>query len=147
ALGAMLWEALARAPLFEGSDDAAIGRAVREAAFRPPSELNANVPAELDAICKRALARDPAERYHTAKLMAAEIDAMLEDAGDAASNDAIAAFIAGLHSAASGPRSASPRAGSWPGAPARAASQPPPGSKTSPLPAVMVPPGDTQPPL
>lgn len=147
ALGAMLWEALAHARLFDGPDDAAIGRAVREARFQPPSELNANVPAELDAICKRALARDPGDRYHTTKLMAAEIDAMLDDAGYAASNDAIAAFVAGLHSAASGPRAAGPRAGSWPGPPARAASQPPPGSKTSPLPAMMVPPGDTQPPL
>ncbi|HMG19822.1 MAG TPA: protein kinase, partial [Kofleriaceae bacterium] len=96
ALGVMLWEVLAHERLFDGGDDGAIARAVHEAVFRPPSELNANVPAELDAICKRALARDPAERYPTAKIMAAEIDAVLGDAGYPESNDQIAKFVAGF---------------------------------------------------
>jgi hypothetical protein len=96
ALGVMLWEALAHERLFDGGDDAAIGRSVAEASIRPPSELNANVPAELDAICKRALAREPADRYQSAKVMAADIDAVLGDAGYPESSEPIAAFIAAL---------------------------------------------------
>ena len=74
SLGVVLWEALAHAPLFDGANDDAIKQAVLRAEFRPPSETNANVPAELDAICKKALARDPADRYQSAKVMAAELD-------------------------------------------------------------------------
>ena len=59
SLGVVMWEALAHAKLFEGNDDAAIKAAVLAHEIRPPSEFNANVPAELDAICKKALARDP----------------------------------------------------------------------------------------
>jgi hypothetical protein len=94
ALGAVLWEALVHERLFTGADDEAIHRAVREAPIHAPSELNANVPAELDAICKKALARDPADRYPSAKVMAAELDAVLGDAGYPESNDRIAAFVA-----------------------------------------------------
>jgi len=93
ALGVVLWEALARAPLFTGADDASIKLSVLGAALRLPSEYNANVPAELDAICKKALARDPADRYPSAKVMSAEIDAVLGDAGYPESNAEIAAYV------------------------------------------------------
>jgi len=165
ALGVILWEALAHERLFDGADDAAITRAVLEAAVRPPSELNANVPAELDAICKRALAREPAERYPSAKVMAAEIDAVLGDAGYPESNDQIARFLAAMAAPAPGPTrptqvvgaapppARAPRPGTQPptGQPAasttgkqRHATQPPSskrhatssGGKTAPLPSV-----------
>jgi Protein tyrosine and serine/threonine kinase len=94
SLGVVLWEALAHEPLFDGAGDEAIKRAVLAGAIRPPSEYNANVPAELDAICQRALATEPANRYQSAKVMAAEIDAVLGDAGYPESNDAIASYVA-----------------------------------------------------
>ncbi|HEX4419681.1 MAG TPA: protein kinase, partial [Kofleriaceae bacterium] len=100
ALGAVLWEALAHDRLFDGASDDAIKQAVLHFAFRPPSELNANVPAELDAICKKALARDPADRYQSAKVMAAEIDAVLDDAGYPESNEQIASYVTKLLAAA-----------------------------------------------
>ena len=114
SLGVVLWEALAHERLFDGAGDDAVRRAVLAGAVRPPSEYNANVPAELDAICQRAVAAEPANRYQSAKVMAAEIDAVLGDAGYPDSNEAIAAFVT------------------------RALTKPPPGSKTSPLPAVVV---------
>jgi len=94
ALGVVLWEALAHERLFDGANDDAIKQAVFAHAFRPPSELNANVPAELDSICKKALARDPSDRYQSAKVMAAEIDAVLDDAGYPESNEPIAKYVA-----------------------------------------------------
>ncbi|MBC7975228.1 MAG: protein kinase, partial [Myxococcales bacterium] len=93
SLGVVLWEALAHEPLFDGASDAAIKQAVLAGAIRPASEYNANVPAELDAICQRALAAEPANRYQSAKVMAAEIDAVLGDAGYPETNDAIATYV------------------------------------------------------
>ncbi|HEU4733333.1 MAG TPA: tetratricopeptide repeat protein [Kofleriaceae bacterium] len=109
ALGIALWEALAHERLFDGATEDAIQRAVLERAIRPPSELNANVPAELDAICKKALARDPADRYQSARVMAAEIDAVLGDAGYPPSNDPIARYVAtALAAAPAAPQTTAP---------------------------------------
>ncbi|MGN6110868.1 MAG: protein kinase domain-containing protein, partial [Kofleriaceae bacterium] len=94
SLGVVLWEALAHERLFGGATDEAIKSAVLEREYRPLAQLNANVPAELDAICKKALARDPADRYQSAKVMAAEISAVLDDAGYPEANEEIAKYIA-----------------------------------------------------
>ncbi|HEU0034281.1 MAG TPA: tetratricopeptide repeat protein [Kofleriaceae bacterium] len=94
ALGAILWEALAHEPLFLGRTEDEIRVAILGGAIRSVSELNANVPAELDAICKKALARDPADRYQSAKVMAAEISAVLDEAGYPESNDEIVRWLA-----------------------------------------------------
>jgi hypothetical protein len=51
SLAIVLWEALAHERLFEDGGDV-IAKEVP-----PPSELNANVPAELDAIVKKALSK------------------------------------------------------------------------------------------
>ncbi len=94
SLGVMLWEALAHVRLFEGTTDEALRKAVETAEIVPVNEMNANVLAELGAICTKALARDPAGRYQSAKVMAAEISAVLDDAGYPEGTDAIAKWIA-----------------------------------------------------
>jgi hypothetical protein len=97
SLGVLLWEALSHERLFGGASDDAVKAAVLSGGeLRPPSEHNANVPAELDAICKKALARDPADRYQSAKVMAAEISAVLDDAGYPDSSEEIARYVAEL---------------------------------------------------
>jgi hypothetical protein len=145
-LGVVLWEALAHERLFGGANDDAIKQAVLGGEIRPPSELNANVPAELDAICKKALARDPPDRYQSAKVMAAEIDAVLDLAGYPESNEQIARYVAAALASA-------PAIAPRPLLPAKQppAIQPlaiqPPGSKTAPRPSVMPgAPGGTLPP-
>ncbi|MBS1118375.1 MAG: serine/threonine protein kinase with repeat [Deltaproteobacteria bacterium] len=94
SLGVILWEALAHVRLFSGATEDAIRVAVLNGRIQPVSELNANVPAELDAICKKALSRDPADRYQSAKVMAAEISAVLDDAGYPDNSDGIVRWIA-----------------------------------------------------
>ncbi len=94
SLGVLLWEALAHARLFEGATDDAIRAAVLAGEIRPPSESNANIPPELDAICKKALAPDPVDRYQSAKVMAAEISAVLDDAGYPEDTVGIARYLA-----------------------------------------------------
>src|SRR5690606_28995192 len=92
SLGVLLWEALAHERLFEGATEDAV-QAAMAAEVRPPSTCNANVPAELDAICKKAMAREPADRDQSAKVMAAEIAAVLDDAGYPESNEELARYV------------------------------------------------------
>jgi serine/threonine-protein kinase len=96
SLGVVMWEALTHARLFEATNEIAIKAEVGEREIKPPAEVNANVPPELSAICMRALARNPADRYQSAKAMAVEIEEFLEEAGYADSDDQIAQFLADL---------------------------------------------------
>jgi serine/threonine-protein kinase len=63
--------------LFQGATDLATLALVRNAHAAPPSISNETVPPELDAICLRALAKDPRDRYATAEAMAADLDEVL----------------------------------------------------------------------
>src|SRR5262249_52745848 len=93
SLGVVMWEALTHARLFEGLTDDAIKAAVLDDEIAAPSTKNANIPSELDAICLRPLARDPAARYPTVAAMAVEVEGVLRDVSNGRTNDAIAALV------------------------------------------------------
>jgi serine/threonine protein kinase len=76
-LGIALWECLTGARLFDAATDAATIDAVRSRLIEAPSALRPDVPAELDAITMRALARDPDRRFKTAHDMSEELDRFL----------------------------------------------------------------------
>jgi tetratricopeptide (TPR) repeat protein len=71
-LGAVLFFALTGRPPHDGAALAALARAACEDAPAPSSRRTA-VPPALDAICLRALARDPADRYPSAAAMADDL--------------------------------------------------------------------------
>jgi hypothetical protein len=96
SLGVVMWEALTHARLFSGATEAEMKTAVLESELHPPSEHNANIPSELDAICMKALARDPDQRHATAKALAVEIEGVLRDAGYGRTNEPIAAYVVKL---------------------------------------------------
>jgi hypothetical protein len=97
SLGAVLWEALTHARLFDAMNDAAVKAAVAEREIMAPADINANIPAELSAICMRALSRNPADRYSSLKSMAVEIEEFLEEAGYTDDDSRIAQFITSMH--------------------------------------------------
>lgn len=66
ALGIILWELLANDRLFTGSNEAAILRKVRECQIPSIRKINPLVPAELEKIVMKALAKDRNVRYQTA---------------------------------------------------------------------------------
>ncbi len=74
ALGAMLYHALAGAPPYDGeSSKATIERVLAE----PPAPLGTrapDAPRDLVALVEKAMARDPADRYPSAKEMAADLE-------------------------------------------------------------------------
>jgi predicted ATPase/serine/threonine protein kinase/Tfp pilus assembly protein PilF len=69
SLGIVFWEVLTGTRLFRAASDAATVRLVAEARVEAPSRVNPDVPAEVDALCLRALARDPDRRYPDAGAM------------------------------------------------------------------------------
>ncbi len=67
ALGAVFWELLIGKKLFQGDNDLAVLKMIESCTttVRAPSELNKNVPKELDAIVMKLLKKNPAERFQT----------------------------------------------------------------------------------
>jgi serine/threonine-protein kinase len=78
-LGAILYEILTGWPPFTGSDVQEVLRKVREEEPARPSQVLANVPAALEAVCRKAMAKRPAERYATARELAADVQRYLAD--------------------------------------------------------------------
>jgi serine/threonine protein kinase len=74
ALGVMLWEAVAGRRLFVADTEAAIVLKVIEEPIPPLHQVLPGTPPEIDAICSRALQRDPNQRYASAREMAADIE-------------------------------------------------------------------------
>ena len=66
SLGIVLWELLANERLFTSNSEAATLRKIRECQIPALKKLNPSVPAELERICNKALAKDKGLRYQTA---------------------------------------------------------------------------------
>ena len=74
AAGVILWELLTLVRLFGNDSDATTIENALQRKIEPPSAFAADVPPALDAVVMRALARDPADRFDTAKQMAAALE-------------------------------------------------------------------------
>jgi serine/threonine protein kinase len=74
ATGIVLHEMLLGRRLFRGKNDLQTISLVKAAQVDPPSQGRADVPPELDRIVLKALAREPNQRYQSARIMAQELD-------------------------------------------------------------------------
>jgi beta-lactam-binding protein with PASTA domain len=75
SVGVILYELLTGAVPFEGETAVAIAFKQVSAVAQPPSALNPALPASLDAVVMRALAKEPAERYADADELIAALEA------------------------------------------------------------------------
>ncbi|HEX8559926.1 MAG TPA: protein kinase [Pyrinomonadaceae bacterium] len=73
ALGALLYECLTGRPAFSGANVIEIGAQVLHFDPPPPSRFNPRVPAELDRVTLKALAKRPEDRFQSAAEFAAEL--------------------------------------------------------------------------
>ena len=73
AAGVLLWEMLVGHRPFQGKSEGETLRQVLFAQVDPPSALVPTVPAALDAVAMRALARHPTDRFSTAREMSRAI--------------------------------------------------------------------------
>jgi eukaryotic-like serine/threonine-protein kinase len=81
SLGVCLWEALTQRRLFVRATQADTLMSVMMDAIKLPSEVDNALPAALDQIVLRALARNPDERYRTAREMSRDLMTFVRDSG------------------------------------------------------------------
>jgi serine/threonine protein kinase len=72
-LGAILYDVLVGQPPFTGEDPDELRRRVRTEQPRRPSEIWPRVPRALEAVCLKALAKDPENRYPSADEFARDL--------------------------------------------------------------------------
>jgi serine/threonine-protein kinase len=77
AAGVVCWEMLTGKRLYEGDTDTVVFARVMKGDPPAVSSINPEVSADIDGIVRRALARDPGERYDTARAFALELERAL----------------------------------------------------------------------
>jgi len=77
-LGAILYALLTGRAPYEGGPDEAVRRAAR-AEFPSPRSINRAVPPALEAVCVKAMAADPGNRYPSALALAVDVERWLAD--------------------------------------------------------------------
>jgi len=86
AVGAMIWEAATGQRMWQGQSDLHVMHKVANEGVPSPREVAPNMLPSLEAICMKALARDPNDRYETAVELAGALESVLAEIGTGASN-------------------------------------------------------------
>ncbi len=79
SLGATLYALLTGQAPFRGNDQGELLRCVSRGEWVPPGRVKKGVPAALDAVCRKAMALRPQDRYATAQALAADVEHWLAD--------------------------------------------------------------------
>jgi len=98
SLGSVLFEMLTGRRLFAGESEISVLEAVRECRIQSVREVDPTIPEGVGAIVRRALAKDPDDRYQTAGEMQKELDALLYTVKPTPSQDELAAYMRRLFS-------------------------------------------------
>lgn len=77
-LGALLYELLTGQPPFQGASQVETLLAALESDPTPPRRINPSAPHALEMIALKCLAKDPRDRYESAREVAADLDRFLE---------------------------------------------------------------------
>jgi eukaryotic-like serine/threonine-protein kinase len=98
SVGVVLYELLTGKLPFTGESPVEIAMKHLSDTPLPPSELNPEVPEELDKVVMRALAKDPARRYQSAEQMDADLERVARGLGVSPETDETATqIIAGVN--------------------------------------------------
>jgi serine/threonine-protein kinase len=79
SLGATLYDLLTGRPPFPDPDVGTVLRKVQAGDFSRPRQVNRDVPPPLEAICLKAMAARPEDRYASPRALAAEVERWLAD--------------------------------------------------------------------
>ena len=79
SLGATLYCLLTGKPPFEGEDVGEILRKVQRGDFAPPRQLEPPLDAALEAVCLKAMANQPGDRYPSCRALADDVERWMAD--------------------------------------------------------------------
>jgi eukaryotic-like serine/threonine-protein kinase len=79
SLGATLYCLLTGRPPFAASDPGDVLRAVERGDFPRPKAVDGAAPSPLDAVCLKAMARNPEDRYATPRALAEDVERWIAD--------------------------------------------------------------------
>ncbi len=79
ALGATLYCLLTGKPPFESDDIGELLRKVQRGEFAPPRQLDASIDPALEAVCTKAMAHKPEDRYSTSRALADDVERWMAD--------------------------------------------------------------------
>ncbi len=79
SLGATLYCLLTGKPPFEGDDVGEILRKVQRGDFVPPRQLESSLDAALEAVCLKAMANQPGDRYPSCRALADDVERWMAD--------------------------------------------------------------------
>ncbi|MFO0954091.1 MAG: tetratricopeptide repeat protein [Isosphaeraceae bacterium] len=89
-LGAVLYNVLTGRPPAQGANAEEVLARVRRGDVPPPRSVAADVPRGLEAVCLKALAREPEQRYASARALAEDVEHWLADEPVSARRDPLA---------------------------------------------------------
>jgi serine/threonine protein kinase len=115
-LGVVLHELLTGHRLFRGESDHDVMKRIARADVPAPSEMVGGIPAFLDAVALRALARDPDARYPSARALQLDLEQLAQKAGIRPSTVRTGAWMRQLFPDDTAPTPKSDRAELAPGA-------------------------------
>ncbi|HEX6202058.1 MAG TPA: serine/threonine-protein kinase, partial [Thermoanaerobaculia bacterium] len=96
SLGALTFEMLTGERLFTGDSEISVLEAVRECRVRGPRQVNPEVPESVDAVVRKALEREPADRYPTAGSLQQALEEVLYRLRPTPGQSDVAAFLSRL---------------------------------------------------
>src|SRR5262249_7808464 len=79
SLGATLYGLLTGQPPFQGDDIGAVLRAVQQGDFSGPRRVDPSIDPALEAVCLKAMATSPGNRYATARALADDVERWAAD--------------------------------------------------------------------
>lgn len=96
SLGIVLHEMVTGRRLFTGNNEFALIEQVRQSQIAPPSEINRDLPQEIDELVMKALAKNPVDRFQHASDMELAIDHLIAAKGYAFSSLSLASYMHAL---------------------------------------------------
>jgi serine/threonine-protein kinase len=96
AAGVVLWETICLRHLFTGESEGAVVTKVLEEKIVPPSTAVAGLPSAIDGIVLKALNRDAAQRYESARAMALALEAAVPIASPTRINEWLQGLVGEL---------------------------------------------------
>jgi serine/threonine-protein kinase len=96
ALGVVLWELTTGQRLFRMQNDLDTLAKVQECAIPLPSTVVRGYPSDVEAATMKALAKNPAERYRTARELSRALQSLLMRRGLFVASDEVAAYMASV---------------------------------------------------